>query len=208
MGNRARPDENNPRGYFEVDLAKGLARNNRWLHDCDGKAVKVVTPLIRHLPQAIDYKVIHMLRRSTRSSVAVPDARSGSTRRVPTSRTNRWDRNHGTTCPPASMLKIHGRAVLPIDYADVLRRFARPPLRSPSARIWTNEDGPGRTPATPGRRPIPRGRPMAGRSALPPAGRNRLACDRPGWPARPAVRDEREAASHSSSRAMAPGPAV
>ena len=46
------PDENNPKGYYEVDLAKGLAKQNSWVHDCDGQCVKVVTPLIgySHLP--------------------------------------------------------------------------------------------------------------------------------------------------------------
>lgn len=56
------PDENNPKGYYEVDLAKGLAKKNSWVHDCDGKCVKVVAPLIGYLPSSVDYRVIYMKR--------------------------------------------------------------------------------------------------------------------------------------------------
>ena len=119
-------DENNPRGYYEVDLAKGLARNNRWLHDCDGKAVKVVTPLIRHLPQAIDYKVIHMLRpidEIVRSQSRMLERLDKKGSDLADEQMGRIMRNDAHAA--ASMLKIHGQAVLPIDYADVLAEPAR-----------------------------------------------------------------------------------
>ena len=55
-------DANNPKGYYEADLVKGLAKNNKWLSDCNGQVVKVVSPLVQYLPQTIDYKVIYMRR--------------------------------------------------------------------------------------------------------------------------------------------------
>ena len=60
-GNRI-ADANNPKGYYEADLAKGLKKNNKWLRDCGGQVVKVVSPLVPYLPQTIDYKVIYMRR--------------------------------------------------------------------------------------------------------------------------------------------------
>jgi len=60
-GNRI-ADASNPKGYYEADLVKGLLKNNKWLRDCDGQVVKVVSPLVQYLPQTVDYKVIYMRR--------------------------------------------------------------------------------------------------------------------------------------------------
>ncbi|MCX2979862.1 tetratricopeptide repeat protein [Halieaceae bacterium IMCC14734] len=55
-------DENNPRGYLELERVKGLAKSNNWLQDACGKSLKVVSPLLPHLPQGWQYKVIFMQR--------------------------------------------------------------------------------------------------------------------------------------------------
>ena len=55
-------DENNPKGYFESEIAKQLARTNTWIEECQGKVVKIVAPLIPYLPQKFRYKVIFMDR--------------------------------------------------------------------------------------------------------------------------------------------------
>jgi tetratricopeptide (TPR) repeat protein len=48
--NRREADENNPRGYLEYEKVKSLHRDRSWLDEAMGKAVKVVCPLLRHLP--------------------------------------------------------------------------------------------------------------------------------------------------------------
>ena len=58
-------DESNPRGYFEYDPVKRLAADRSWVATARGKAVKVVSPLLCHLPRgpaAPSYVVVHMLR--------------------------------------------------------------------------------------------------------------------------------------------------
>jgi len=55
-------DENNPKGFYEHEKVKGLAKNNKWLKDANGKVVKIVSPLLRFLPPNFNYKVIVMKR--------------------------------------------------------------------------------------------------------------------------------------------------
>ena len=43
-------DENNPLGYLEYGKAKSLHRDSAWLDEALGKAVKIVAPLLAHLP--------------------------------------------------------------------------------------------------------------------------------------------------------------
>jgi hypothetical protein len=56
------PDVHNPHGYYEYAKVKALERDASWLHEAEGKAIKVVTPLLRHLPQDRDYRVVFMVR--------------------------------------------------------------------------------------------------------------------------------------------------
>jgi hypothetical protein len=56
-------DEDNPNGYFEYELVKQLsAGQNKWLLDANGKAVKIISALLEHLPEKFHYKVIFMQR--------------------------------------------------------------------------------------------------------------------------------------------------
>ena len=57
-------DEDNPKGYFEIERIKGLYQENdkSWLVDYKGKAVKIISFLLLHLPAKINYKVIFMER--------------------------------------------------------------------------------------------------------------------------------------------------
>jgi hypothetical protein len=57
-------DESNPRGYFEFTPVKelGTSRDVGWLADARGKAVKVVSSLLEHLPGHYNYRVIFMRR--------------------------------------------------------------------------------------------------------------------------------------------------
>ena len=55
-------DEDNPRGYYEFERVKRLESDQDWLEQARGKAVKVVSALLRHLPQDYPYKVVFMRR--------------------------------------------------------------------------------------------------------------------------------------------------
>ena len=59
---RREADASNPRGYFEYAKVKELSRQNDWLGEAAGKVIKIVAPLIPHLPQRLDYRVILMER--------------------------------------------------------------------------------------------------------------------------------------------------
>jgi tetratricopeptide (TPR) repeat protein len=55
-------DEDNPRGYYELEAAKKLAADNTWLGKARGQAVKVVAQLLPSLPPCESYRVIFMER--------------------------------------------------------------------------------------------------------------------------------------------------
>ncbi|MCB0284018.1 MAG: sulfotransferase domain-containing protein [Calditrichaeota bacterium] len=55
-------DEDNPEGYFEYEPVKNLSENNDWLVNAGGKAVKIISPLLPHLPENCLYKIIFMQR--------------------------------------------------------------------------------------------------------------------------------------------------
>ena len=57
-------DDDNPKGYYEDERVKDLERNldKSWLKDCRGKALKVISFLLKELPQANRYKVLFMRR--------------------------------------------------------------------------------------------------------------------------------------------------
>jgi hypothetical protein len=56
-------DEDNPQGYYELELVKQLSRGNHgWLHEAQGKGVKVISALLPHLPAEHQYNVIWMER--------------------------------------------------------------------------------------------------------------------------------------------------
>jgi len=55
-------DDDNPKGYYEFERVKKLEEDKAWLPEARGKAVKVITALLRHLPSDYRYKVIFMRR--------------------------------------------------------------------------------------------------------------------------------------------------
>jgi len=55
-------DEDNPKGYFEFEKSKKLLRDQSWLAEARGKALKVVAPLICSLPAGYNYRVLLMER--------------------------------------------------------------------------------------------------------------------------------------------------
>jgi hypothetical protein len=60
---KRQPDHSNPKGYFEFEPVKQMAtREIDWMGQAQGKAVKIVSPLLPHLPTDFRYQVIFMLR--------------------------------------------------------------------------------------------------------------------------------------------------
>src|SRR5512142_1929392 len=56
-------DEDNPNGYFELEVVKQLAEGQKdWLAHADHRIVKVISALLEHLPPEHHYKVLFMER--------------------------------------------------------------------------------------------------------------------------------------------------
>lgn len=55
-------DVDNPRGYFEWERAKQIEHDNSWLVDARGKAFKMISQLLYHLPDSEQYRIIFMRR--------------------------------------------------------------------------------------------------------------------------------------------------
>jgi len=55
-------DEDNPKGYFEFERVKLIETDKAWLDDAQGRVVKLISALLRHLPASYSYKVIFMRR--------------------------------------------------------------------------------------------------------------------------------------------------
>ena len=55
-------DRSNPKGYFELEAVKSLAKDNSCLKNQTGKAVKVISSLLKYLPKDQNYKVIFINR--------------------------------------------------------------------------------------------------------------------------------------------------
>jgi hypothetical protein len=58
------PDDSNPEGYFELEAVKDLDKgvDLSWLEVTRGKGVKILSPLLMHLPERYNYRVILMTR--------------------------------------------------------------------------------------------------------------------------------------------------
>jgi hypothetical protein len=55
-------DTDNPRGYFELETAKTIERDSSWLPRMQGKAFKMVSQLLYHLPPTERCRIIFMQR--------------------------------------------------------------------------------------------------------------------------------------------------
>jgi len=63
VDNIRKPDEDNPKGYYEFEKVKKIKENSSWLDDTKGKAFKMVYLLLYALPPDRSYKVIFMRRK-------------------------------------------------------------------------------------------------------------------------------------------------
>jgi Sulfotransferase domain len=57
-------DVDNPKGYFELEAVKELARSpdKEWLREARGKVVKIISHLLKELPPDNNYRVLFMHR--------------------------------------------------------------------------------------------------------------------------------------------------
>lgn len=55
-------DDDNPRGYYEIEAAKLLPQDTAWLKAAPGKAVKVVSALLERLPSSYQYRIVFLER--------------------------------------------------------------------------------------------------------------------------------------------------
>jgi hypothetical protein len=62
VDNKRKPDYDNPNGYYEFEKVKEIDKDASWLGDSHGKAVKIVSMFLYHLPPMYGYKVIFMQR--------------------------------------------------------------------------------------------------------------------------------------------------
>ena len=60
--NRRVADEDNPKGYYEDERIKRLAKDASWLGEARGKVVKVVSPLLKHLRGEFRYRIVFVRR--------------------------------------------------------------------------------------------------------------------------------------------------
>ncbi len=59
---KRKPDQNNPKGYLELEAVKRLSEDNSCLKGQTGKAVKVISYLLKYLPKNQKYKIIFINR--------------------------------------------------------------------------------------------------------------------------------------------------
>lgn len=56
-------DEDNPKGYYEFEAVKQIETDKTWLPKAQGKVVKMISELLRHLPREYEYRVVFMRRK-------------------------------------------------------------------------------------------------------------------------------------------------
>ncbi|MDB4614620.1 sulfotransferase family protein [bacterium] len=58
------PDEDNPNGYYELEIVKQIAKDDTWLADAPGLSVKMIYSLLKDLPadDRYQYRVLFMRR--------------------------------------------------------------------------------------------------------------------------------------------------
>ena len=62
VDNQRKADEDNPKGYYELEIVKELEKDTTWLAESGNKAVKVISMLLYQLPKEFNYKIIFMQR--------------------------------------------------------------------------------------------------------------------------------------------------
>jgi hypothetical protein len=56
-------DEDNPEGYYEFERVKKLETDQSWIPEARGKVVKLISALLKHLPETEQFKIVFMRRK-------------------------------------------------------------------------------------------------------------------------------------------------
>ena len=129
-------DEDNPKGYYEVERVKGLAQetDKSWLAEARGKGLKVISYLLKSLPPQFNYKVV-FIRREMEEVLASQRkmlARRGETEATPPERMRAlfeddlWRASYQLRRRPEfETIELHYSAVLarPLEEARRLAEF-------------------------------------------------------------------------------------
>jgi hypothetical protein len=63
IDNIRKPDQDNPKGYYEFERVKKLDKGDtEWLADVQGKAVKIIAALLPYLPNIYEYRLLFVRR--------------------------------------------------------------------------------------------------------------------------------------------------
>jgi uncharacterized membrane protein len=62
IDNIRKADEDNKQGYYELEIVKKLENDISFLEEAKGKSVKIISALLKHLPEKYQYKIIFMKR--------------------------------------------------------------------------------------------------------------------------------------------------
>jgi len=117
-------DESNPKGYYEDERVKTLDKgaDTSWLDGVQGKAVKIISFLLRDLPEAHTYKVIFLHRDMAEvlaSQRKMLDARGAAPDAIPDERMARGYREHLETVKRL-LARRPCFEILDLNYRDVL----------------------------------------------------------------------------------------
>jgi hypothetical protein len=116
-------DEDNLKGYYELEQVKRLEKDQSWLPQAKGKVVKVISALLKHLPPEYTYKVIFMHRNMDEIIASQKQmlVRKGEPNRFTDENLARMFRSHLQKVD--SWLKDqHNFEVLRVDYNELLER--------------------------------------------------------------------------------------
>ena len=128
-------DEDNPKGYYEFERVKQIEEDRSWLPDAQGKAVKMIAALLKHLPPDYAYKVVFMRRdieevlasqremliRRGEPTDRIPDERLADLFAKHVEQIEAWIAGQ----PNVDVLYVHYSDVLanPLDHARRINRF-------------------------------------------------------------------------------------
>jgi hypothetical protein len=129
-------DEDNPKGYYEVERVKELARetDRGWLGEAQGKGIKVISYLLRSLPDRFNYRVV-FIRRDIEEVLASQKkmlARRGEVDDTPAERMRShfeddlWRARYQLTHRPCfELLEVHYSAIIarPLEGAQQVNAF-------------------------------------------------------------------------------------
>ena len=133
------PDADNPNGYFEFEPVKHLRTDHTWLAGARGIALKVVVPLLFHLPESFNFRVLFMERNLDEviaSQMAMLDRKGIPSRLPPETLKTAFERQLSqardflVASPKRRALRLNFREVLssPASAAAAIAAFLKPGL--------------------------------------------------------------------------------